>query len=162
MAITRRHFFRSTLVVVAAPIGAAVLARARPAHADETEEELQRFFASDYTYCDATILSRFWRQDLRETKARIGRKIGWKDFDVLDGMLGEARKAVEHDDPARLCPYQESGYTYSDITALSDLWGQGVTATKARVSRKLVWGDKKVLDGFLREAQRKSGHPKEP
>lgn len=139
---------------LAAPIVSIV--HVMPAHAGdaEKEKELARYFHSSYSYCDAKVLAAFWGQDMRETKARIGRKIGWADFDVLDSELRHARDAVES--PARICPVQENGYSYEDMEALSSLWGERIKDTKVRASRKLVWGDKDVLDGFLKDALRKS------
>lgn len=150
--MNRRLFFRSS-ILSAAPIAAII--SVSPAHAGERDKEMARYFHSTYSYCDAKVLAAFWGQDMLETKARIGRKIGWADFDVLDSELKSARDKAGSS-PATYCPYDESGYTYDDMEALSSLWGERIKSTKVRAARKLVWGDKAVLDGMLKDAWKKS------
>lgn len=148
-----RPWFRNS-IALAGPI--AAIMSVSPVRADDTEErEMNRFLNSKYTYCDARVLAGFWGQGELETKARIGRKIGWGDFDVLTAELKKARKIAERA-PTDYCPHYENGYTYEDAEVLSLLWGERIMKTKVRMARKLVWGDKSVLDDMLKDAWRKN------
>lgn len=150
--ITRRALLRSAAVATAAvPAAAAILAAPGAARADSRRDEFQRFERSDYTYCDANVLARFWGQDTLEAKARIGRKIGWGDTDILEGMLREAR-AKAAPQAARVCPTYDNGYSHADMQALALFWDHRLLEAKSRASTKLVHGDKAVLDSVLNQA----------
>ena len=156
MTVTRRQMLRSALVgALAVPAGAAILSRPLTARADTGDQERDRFYNSQYTYCDAKLLAKFWKEDVSEAKAIIGRKIGWGNEDILKSELSKARKGKDRN-AAKVCPYEESGYSYADMQVLSLLWDERMSETKARASRKLVWGDKKVLDTFLERAWRQA------
>ena len=56
-------------------------------------------------------------------------------------------------DPAAVCPFHESEYSIADAEALAALWGVDLAEAKARVERKLVWGDRHVIKEYLDEAR---------
>jgi hypothetical protein len=158
MSLTRRQMLRSALVgALAVPAGASILAHPRTARAETRDQERERYYDSEYTYCDAKLLAKLWKEDLSETKARIGRKIGWNDLDTLKSELAKARRGKDRN-ATKVCPYDEAGYSYADMQVLSLLWDQRMSETKARAARKLVWGDKKVLDTFLQRAWKQAPH----
>ncbi len=107
-----------------------------------SQQELDTFFASDYTYWDAAILASYWGQDLEEAKARIGRKIGWGPADVaiLEQFLLDARLAsLQSVDDLRF--YGESSYTYDDAAALAEFWGDATPYdAKLRIERNIILG----------------------
>ncbi|MFT7583271.1 MAG: hypothetical protein ACI9MR_004958, partial [Myxococcota bacterium] len=153
MPIKRRGLLSAGLVLIAAPsLGVSILTRTGRALAG-TEDEFRRYAKSSYTYCDAKVLSGYWKQPVSEAKARIGRKLGWRDEAILDSMLRDGRKAAMPQ--ARdVCPYDESGYSYEDMEQLTKLWkGKDHQETKLRVARKLVAGDHKVVTAEIKVAR---------
>jgi hypothetical protein len=63
---------------------------------NSTEQELDAFRNSKYTFWDARLLADSWQQSNFEAKARMGRKILWGETDVahLEQFLVNAR--VDH------------------------------------------------------------------
>ena len=117
-----------------------------------TAEELTAFANSKYDYCDAKLLGAYWNQSIDEAKARMGRKIGWHDEDVLNGMLEDARtRAQTNGTPT--CAYYEAGYSYDDAEALSRFWGMDVPQAKATMQQKIMWGYEDQLRSQLASAR---------
>src|SRR4051812_43362270 len=110
----------------------ALLALGLPATALGDQAELNRFFDSKYTYCDAKMLSGLWNSSLEDSKARIGRKIGWKNLDVINDMLKEARGVAEKN-PNNRCSFHEAGFTYQDAEKLSKVWHKSIGESKTMV-----------------------------
>ncbi|MEZ4384811.1 MAG: hypothetical protein R3A79_26005 [Nannocystaceae bacterium] len=130
----------------AAPVGAAL----EPEPAAVAEPAVAAFFASELTYCDAVVLAQHWRTTPGEAKAKAGALLVG-DRPQLDDALRSARAAVR--DPSALCPFHESDYSYEDAVALAEYWECGVIEAKARVERKLAWGDGDVVKESLAEAR---------
>lgn len=140
-----------SLVVVLALVGFTLSGSARAG----TNEELAAFANSKYDYCDAKLLGAYWGQSIDEAKARIGRKIGWHDEDILNGMLKDALTRAQTNNSPK-CEYYEAGYTYDDAEALSRLWGVDVAEAKARMQRKMMWGNEDVLKAEIATARSSS------
>ncbi|MCA9661613.1 MAG: hypothetical protein KC486_24955, partial [Myxococcales bacterium] len=110
-----------------------------------------KFFDSGLVYCDAAVLARHWGGTPEEAKTKVGTLISAGDTRALDQALAAARTAVS--DPAAVCPFHESEYSIADAEALAALWGVDLAEAKARVERKLVWGDRHVIKEYLDEAR---------
>jgi hypothetical protein len=124
------------------------------------EPELERFFNSAYTYCDAQLLATHWKDSVGEAKARIGRKLAWGDVEVLTGELRVARRAaVQH---GARCSFFDSAYTYDDAELLSKLWGVSVSDAKTIIEDKLLWGNDDIIKGSLVEALALQAPGKQP
>lgn len=121
------------------------------AHADPAGK--RKFLTSKYTYCDAKMLSFLWRQSLDESKARIGRKIGWGDENILTDMLYRARLNAQKVPKAR-CNFHEAGYTYQDAQKLSQIWRRSIGESKSIVEQKILGGGELVVRELLGRPKR--------
>jgi hypothetical protein len=97
-------------------------------------DDVDRFDASSYVYCDAVMLSKFWRQSVYEAKATMGRKIGWGSEDVIEGGLRNARRQGWR------CSFDQTEFDYDDAEALASLWGTSVEQAKAALAEKVSMG----------------------
>ena len=139
------------------------------------QAEQNAFFASDYTYEDASALASLWGQSIDETKARMGRKILWggENIQILNDYLAQATPQAgasgssqqplggtyEATHQAEQNAFFASDYTYEDASALASLWGQSIDETKARMGRKILWGDEaiQILNDYLAQATPQAG-----
>ena len=109
------------------------------ATAQGTKRELDQFFASNYQYCDAKVLGAMWKNSITESKARIGRKIGWGDIGILNDMLNTARGQADRD-RRRACTFDEAGYSYDDAVKLARVWKISVWDAKVGIESLVVRG----------------------
>lgn len=122
------------------------------AHA--SPDEIARYSASEYTYCDAKVLAGYWGQSVWDAKARIGRKIGWGDQDVLSQMRRDAGSQA-FSDPAKQCQFYETEFVYADAQALAQAWGKTISQAKASLAKKAsVVGEAEVRRSVLAEVGR--------
>lgn len=134
-----------SLAVLLALVGFAL---SQPAFAADGQTEMSAFFSSSYDYCDAKLLAAYWGHDVGEAKARIGRKIGWGDQAILEGMIASAKeRARTNQSPT--CNIYEAGYTYEDAALIAKLWGMTVEAAKATIESKVLWGNEAYLQSEL-------------
>lgn len=123
----------------------------------DRDREINVFFNSDYTYCDAEILANYWEQSITEAKARIGRKILWGDggLPFLEQFLLDARiKALQS---PSLCYYRLSRYSYYDAVALADFWGEPTPwDAKLRIEKNLILGNDEIVGEALELARNRS------
>ncbi len=133
------------------------------------QESRQAYFSSDYSYDDAEALAAAWGADIDEAKTRIGRKLILNGSDFVDEMLQDARQAsiedgIDEVNNASLGDatyhrerqaYFDSDYSYNDAMLLADFWGMDIDETKARMGRKILWGedDIQILNDYLQEAE---------
>jgi hypothetical protein len=113
---------------------------------------MKAYAHSKYTYCDAKILSSFWQQSVEESKARIGRKIGWggENITILNQMLTDARtQAKQHRE--RRCQFLEAGFVYEDAKKLAGLWKMSVDQAKANVENKILDGNEAQVRKLLKK-----------
>jgi hypothetical protein len=121
----------------------------------QLQEELDAFFSSKYTYCDAQRLSEYWGQSVVDAKVRIGQKILWGDRGVayLEQYLVDAQAQALFQDIRNLCLFSEQGYTYDDAVALSKFWGDpSPWDAKIRIERNLILGNDEIVQEALRLA----------
>lgn len=125
-------------------------------------KELNAFFESDdYDYWDARVLADYWKQSVKEAKARIGRKILWgpENVAILEQFLVDARtqalrgvQSASSPDAYKL--YRESKYDYEDAADLAKFWGDRTpTDAKLRIERNLILGNEEIIDRALRFAR---------
>ena len=121
----------------------------------QDNEEIRTFGFSEYTYWDARVLGEFWGMDDMESKALIGRKLGWggQSKALLRQMILDARvKALGRVDDLKL--YADSGFGYEDAAVLSEFWGDpSPWETKLRIERNLIMGDADSIREALRLAK---------
>lgn len=137
---------------------AVTLIRPLPAASSQstTDVEIERFFESDYTWCDVQLLSSYWEQDQLDTKARIGRKIGWGDEQYIEEFLEGARGQAQ--ERGEKCSFYESEFSYEDAEVLSNYWQMPVDEVKAFVEEKLFYGGASVVRAALIDAGEGSGY----
>ncbi len=119
------------------------------------DQQRAAFFASDYTYEDAVALSEFWGETPYDTKTIMGEKLllGGDFEQALIEKLAIAKKekakrpltAGEIRIKERNAFFESDEYTYYDAVVLAAYWGQPLSDTKARIGRKLMWGDGDLL-----------------
>jgi hypothetical protein len=99
--------------------------------------DLEAFFASDYTLCDADVLAAAWGVGRAEAKASLGYKtrMGWNQLaaEALTDARGQTGGRVR-------CPYHENGFTFDDVTELAAAWRVSVPDAKLRIERALLEG----------------------
>jgi hypothetical protein len=119
-------------------------------HPASANPELERFFSSPYTYCDAQLLSTHWSESVSDAKATIGRKLNWGNADILNDDLRLARSAAIK--RGVQCDFFQSVYTYDDAALLAKHWGVSVSDAKSIISDKLTWGNDAIIKSSLVEA----------
>ncbi len=137
--------------------------------ANETlEQNRAAFFASDYTYEDAVALSEFWGKTPYDTKAIMGEKLlAGGDFEqsliekLAIAKQEKARRPLTADEilrKERNAFFASEEYTYHDAVVLAEYWRQPLVDAKARIGRKLMWGDEdlQILAGSLQTANANS------
>lgn len=115
--------------------------------------QLELFFNSDYTLCDAHFVSKTFGFDLKDSKVYIGQKIAWGTTDILEGDLQRARQRG-WDDRTWRCQFYQTGYTYDDARMLAQMWQVDVSDAKVRIEDKILSGNEWViLNEWLPEAK---------
>lgn len=125
------------------------------------EQKFTAFFNSQYSYCDAETLSKYWGMGLDETKMRMGRKIlggdeyvGFLEQYLVDARL-EALRFIDENPDQALCYYAENGYSYDDAVLLAAYWGEADSwLAKLRIERNLLLNNGDVVLEAFRMAQR--------
>ncbi len=128
---------------------------AHPAHAGQ-EDDLNAFFGSGYSYCDAKVLSAYWKVDITEAKARIGAETSRGAPRKVELQLEQARKKLKGRKRVT-CDYWETKYAYEDAEALAAAWGTDITEAKARIGKEVTLGRGKALDDKLKALGRVPG-----
>ncbi|MBE9138961.1 hypothetical protein IQ254_17480 [Nodosilinea sp. LEGE 07088] len=124
-------------------------------HEKSSQQELDAFFSSEYTYWDAAVLADYWGASLEETKARMGRKLLWGPADVaiLEQFLLDARlDAIATADELEF--YRDSSYSYDDAVMLAEFWGDASPYdAKLRIESNLIMGNADEIATALQLAQ---------
>ncbi|MEL7329889.1 MAG: hypothetical protein AAGJ69_08625 [Cyanobacteria bacterium J06559_1] len=138
------------------------------------EAKRQVYFESDYSYADAELLADYWEMDVYDAKVRIGDKLMNDDGLLLDSLLADFRQMAHESGATQPRPevlldpnyqrqrqaYFDSDYSFNDATLLADFWGIHIDEAKARMGRKILWGeaDIRVLNNYLAEATRSAAN----
>jgi|GEM_PF-2344039 len=120
------------------------VAPSRPVATNE-DQAVGIFAASIFTYCDATLLARFWRVDVGQSKALIGNKIlnglGWN----IPEILRSSRQSGNQ------CEWSDTGYEYRDAEQIAAIWalGGGVNEAKSKMTMLATAGKQNWVDAAL-------------
>ena len=122
---------------------------------DASDDELRdAFFSSEYTYEDAVALSEFWGETPYDTKAIMGEKLLLGDdfeqsliekLEIAKRQKAKRPLTEEEIFVKELNAFFDSEYTYYDAFTLSQYWEQSISESKARIGRKLMWGNNDLL-----------------
>lgn len=102
-----------------------------------------------FGYCDAEVLSKYYKEKIRESKALLGRKVIWGlENEWLNNIIPAARIEVQ-DELSDFCRSGGSGgpidfyqteYTTADAYILAALWNITVVDSKALIADKVAAG----------------------
>ena len=107
--------------------------------------DLDRFFHSNYTYCDAKLIGDLWGIGVDEAKAQIGMKIRTGIGGNIPGVLRLSRQ------DGNACTWEDTGHTYEDAVQLADLWGLSQPyQAKQKVARYYTRGESRIVKRALR------------
>lgn len=142
------------LVGVPGPASAEAASDPEPAPAQIAQrpspaDDMRAWATSGLTYCDATVLSKYWRISVTDSKTLVGRKIRSNNRPTLNAALKQARDGAEKSASKR-CEFDDTGFSYSDAQKLAKLWKTSVTEAKSRVERKASTGDASVVRQLLK------------
>ncbi|MBP9093139.1 hypothetical protein KBI23_19090 [bacterium] len=132
------------------------------AQAQNTSQDQKNWDAysrSKYSYTDASVLAKFWKQNIGEAKSRIGSKLlaGPMGEDTLAQYMVDARIAAlgAVNSNQGLTYWQDSSHTYDDAVALAKLWGEpSPWEAKVRVERNLILGNEKIIQNSIELAKK--------
>ena len=106
--------------------------------------DLDRFFQSHYTYCDAKLIGDLWGIGVDEAKAQIGMKIRTGIGGNIPTVLGLSRQA------GHACTWEDTGHTYEDAQQLAELWGLSQPyQAKLKVARYYTRGESRIVKRAL-------------
>lgn len=114
------------------------------------KDPFQAFLASRFDYCDAKVLGQLWGVPVDESKLRIGTKIVSGYPQIVASELDRAFGTAGHAE----CEWVELDYTYEDAQAMAAMWGQPVDESKARMTRKVNFGNRALLDQMVKDARK--------
>ena len=114
MAVSRRTLRRiaAALMLSSSLTFASVALTGRAAAANE----LETFFSSAYTYCDAKLVAGLWSISIEQAKVEIGQKIINGYGENVPGLLAAARES-------NACGWEDTGHSYEDAVTLAGIWG---------------------------------------
>lgn len=134
------------LIQVLKAAGAPTVA-AKPA---VPKDPFQAFIQSRFDYCDAKVLGEFWGVPVDDAKMRIGNKVVAGASQIVASELKEAFAKPGHSD----CTWVELDYSYADAEAMAAHWGQSTDEAKARMTRKVNFGNRVLLDQMVQDAKK--------
>lgn len=122
------------------------------------DDDFSAYANSAYSYCDAKVLSAYWKIDVEDAKARIGAQVRKGASRAVDANLKQARKKLKG--RARVvCDFWETRYNYDDAEALAGAWGVDVAQAKTRIGHEVTLGHQAALDSKLASLGRTPGQP---
>lgn len=139
------------LTGASAAVALSLTAMISPADASGVES----FYSTgDYTYCDAKLLSKYWRQTPFDSKIRAGDKIARGEDYVVKDYLTSARKyALEHNVRCTFEDANNPDYSYDDASRLARYWGnQSPYEAKLKIAGLLQEGRNKYVRSSLQAA----------
>ncbi|MCB9760349.1 MAG: hypothetical protein H6739_10975 [Alphaproteobacteria bacterium] len=154
-----------TVLLVLASLGVAgCLKKTGPKPAAEGAQELSwkdpaqeqawlnAYHNSRFGFCDARMLADLWQHSVEDAQARVGMKLkaGVEDWQIDKWFIDPAReKAIAN---GLYCDPFDEGYKLSDVEALAQAWGIGVSDAKLVLSEKLVYGGRELADYAVQDA----------
>ncbi len=149
--MTKRSGNTQFLAGASAAVALSLTAMIVPANASG----VQSFYSTgDYTYCDAKLLSNYWRQTPFDSKIRAGDKIARGEDYVVKDYLTSARKyALEHNVRCTFEDANNPDYSYDDASRLARYWGnQSPHEAKLKIAGLLQEGRNKYVRSSLQAA----------
>ena len=95
------------------------------AFSQDTADQIDLFFASDYGYCDARKVAHVWNTDPFSAKAIIGGKIANGLTSLVDADIASTAGRVS-------CDWGELGLGWDQALALANYWGRSPGEAKAK------------------------------
>jgi hypothetical protein len=114
------------------------------------KDPFQAFIASRFDYCDAKVLGQLWGVPVDDAKLRIGTKVVNGFPQTVGQELDRAFGTPGHAE----CEWVELDYTYEDAEAMAAVWGQSTDESKARMTRKVNFGNRVLLDQMVKDAKK--------
>ncbi|MFT5583138.1 MAG: hypothetical protein ACI9VR_000716 [Cognaticolwellia sp.] len=111
-------------------------------------DPFQAFMASRFDYCDAKVLGELWSVPVDESKTRIGTKMISGYETIVSSELDQAFGTAGHVE----CVWPELDYSYTDAEAMAAVWGHSTEEAKTRMTRKVNFGNRVLLDRMVKEA----------
>ncbi|AFY96168.1 RICIN domain-containing protein [Chamaesiphon minutus] len=127
----------------------------QPASAQsQTQQIVNAFFNSGYSYCDAQMLATAWQTNPYGAKIRAGKMIlGYAAFPGrVSNKLAAARRTYSGQG---VCNYS-SNFSYEDAVALAAYWNIPVETAKSSLTSKLEYGNLALAKKVVREAYQAS------
>jgi hypothetical protein len=85
-----------------------------------------------------------------DAKMRIGDKLVNGYPQIVSSELDRAFGTAGHAE----CEWPELDYTYEDAEAMAAVWGQSTDESKARMTRKVNFGNRVLLDQMVKDARK--------
>lgn len=131
---------------------------------DEARDAGERcaFFDTGFVYEDAEALAAMWGVGVDDAKAALAEKVSTGYAELANEVVAQAHAMqgghgdVEHAELSEFDHFAASTYQYCDAVILGSHWNQSVDEAKARIGRKLGWGDDAVIETMLRDARRQN------
>lgn len=118
-----------TLVALSAPAAAS---------------DLDRFFDSGYTYCDAKLIANLWGIGIDRAKAQIGMKIRTGIGGNIPSVLRLSRQS------GYSCTWEDTALSYEDAQQLAEVWGfRDPYRAKLKAARYYTRGQSSIVQGAL-------------
>ena len=121
-----------------------------------TSELISRF-REQRSYCDAKMLSAFWRINTDRAKAKAVRIMERGRPGTLERMLTNAQNSSEGQQV--ICNFTEEGYSFEDAEALANFWNVRIGDAKTRVEQKLRTGNYEAVKTALELARNQEERP---
>ncbi|MEP0191652.1 MAG: hypothetical protein ABJP70_13620 [Erythrobacter sp.] len=143
----RKPHFKHVMAALMLSASAGSMVAATPALAQISEDQKFQLFAnSDYNYCDARLVGKYFNRDTYEGKLLIGVKIHNGIGNNIPLILNESRMA------GNTCRWQDVPHSYDDAVALGNYWGVEPHQAKAKAAGFYTSGQSGVVTGALANA----------
>jgi hypothetical protein len=164
--ISRRTLLKTTMAASAAASlallgGAEHSIEAQVSNSDE--RALNEYFRKGFNYADAKVLAAFWGDEVGDAKVRMGHKLLNLSHNDAMSFIREARGLAletstvgsQQGEGYVMFPinYDDMGYEYKDVEALSQYWNTGVGETKLLLDTLLISGKDKDIQAALKNAK---------
>ncbi len=108
----------------------------------EQEQGAAAFYQSDYTYCDAKLVSAAWDINIDQAKAEIGIKILNGYSDNLQQVFAAGRQETQ-------CDFPDTQLSYEDAEKLASIWGVAVEEAKVTAAQYYTNGQSAAVRAAL-------------
>ena len=113
-----------------------------PAAEEIDQQDIAAFGNSQYTYCDAKLISELWSIGILDAKATIGYKLRNNYGDLIPPILAEARQSHS-------CDWVDTGLAYADAEKLAGIWKVPVDQAKTKAAAYYTAGESQIVLGAL-------------